>query len=162
VRASEIRLGRVGPASIVLDPDERAEAIRVTTDSGTAIPFTLHHQDMQLFAEKPVVAHIASPNKVRVVALTLPDVAEAEWSSRAVPTGVPVFASFMANSIDLWQWLACAGALGLALEWWLFGRSRFTTARPTRATASPAGLDSTRGGRTVERTDVSREEVASR
>ena len=67
--------GRVGPASVMLDASERADRIRVTNERGFAVPFTVREQNLQLFASRPSIIHVASDDRERLLSLTLPDLA---------------------------------------------------------------------------------------
>jgi hypothetical protein len=71
---------------------------------------------------KPVVV---TGDREVLYSLTLPDVAEASWKVPAkVRRGVPKASEQAASATELWPWLAALGALGLLIDWLLFGRSR--------------------------------------
>jgi hypothetical protein len=121
----EISTGHVGAATIDLDPNEQANDIRMSTSTGQAIPFTIHDRSLQLFAGRPAMISIASPERERIVSLTLPDVAQHEWTPPAAAAiGLPPRSSWAPDSATLWQWLAILAAIGLLAEWMLFGRRR--------------------------------------
>lgn len=142
-RANEVRAGRVGTASVALEGGEDRKEIRVTADDGRPVPFTLHEHTLQLFTNKPTTVRIVTGSRSRVLALTLPDVANQVWTpdKAHIATGLPSELLPGASSLDLWQWLACLGAVGLLAEWILYGRSRglrrTTQARPAVSTSSP-------------------------
>jgi hypothetical protein len=124
-RTIELSAGSVGGASVTLDPSERAESIRVTDGQGVPVPFTVRSHALQFFASRPTIAHVVSDDRERVLSLTLPDVAEKEWSPPAeVTRDLPPMSGFLPNAVDLWKWLALAGALCLLAEWILFGQQR--------------------------------------
>ncbi|MGA8029794.1 MAG: VWA domain-containing protein [Bryobacteraceae bacterium] len=116
---------QVGVASLALDPSERPERIRVHDERGLSIPFTIRGRSLQLFVNRPSVVHVASNDRERILSLTLPDIAEFEWSppSKAA-AGLPAATRFLPEPLDLWKWLALLGGSTLFLEWMLFGRRR--------------------------------------
>ena len=60
-----------------------------------------------------------------VYSLTLPDVGESLWRAPAtVRKGIPRAMGNSVSTTDIWPWFAVLGALGLLLDWLLFGRSR--------------------------------------
>jgi hypothetical protein len=125
LRTIDLSAGRVGAATLPLEPSEHADTIRVTAQNGDAVPFTIHDGSLQLFTARPNIIRITSSSRERVLSLTLPDVAEHVWTPPATSmNGLPAAANWSANSITLWQWLAVLGAIGLISEWLLFGRRR--------------------------------------
>jgi hypothetical protein len=126
----DVTAGRVGAATVMLDASERADRIRVTNERGFAVPFTVREQNLQLFASRPSIIHVASDDRERLLSLTLPDVAELEWKPTAnSASGLPGPARFGPGAKDVWRWLALFGALGLFIEWILFGQRRVPTWR---------------------------------
>jgi hypothetical protein len=66
---------------------------------------------------------VLAGNRELVHSLTLPQLGDTLWEPPATAkTGVPRLAERVASATDLWQWLAIAGALGLLIEWSLYGR----------------------------------------
>ncbi len=129
LRALELSAARVGAATVTLDPNEHADQIRVNTQDGRAVPFTLHDQTLQLFTAQPDIMRIGSADRERVLSLTLPDVADHDWQPPASLAGLPAASHWISNSITLWQWLAVLGGIGLLAEWLLFGWRRVVTFR---------------------------------
>jgi VWA domain-containing protein/aerotolerance regulator-like protein len=136
-RLLELSAGQVGAASVPLDAREVSEGIRIIDQRGFAIPFTVRAQMLELFTSHPSVVRILSNDRERVLSLTLPDVAESEWTPPGRwAHGLPVPISVAPAAVDLWKWLALAGAGCLLTEWLRYGRrriSRFQT--PLRMTA---------------------------
>jgi hypothetical protein len=124
-RVLDITAGRVGAATVMLDPNEHVDHLEVNDESGLAVPFTLRDQTLHLFASHPGIIHIVSDGRERVLSLTLPDVAELEWKPPAnAAEGLPAEGRFSPGAIDLWKWFAILGAIGFLIEWMLFGRQR--------------------------------------
>lgn len=124
-RVWEVNGGTVGVVNVALDPDTDPSAVKVATDSGNPLPYTIEGDSLRFFAGSPGTVRILSGNREMVYSLTLPEVADADWK---VPPnarrGVPRSLGFEPVSRDLWQILAILGGLGLLTEWLLFGRSR--------------------------------------
>jgi hypothetical protein len=128
-RQTELMAAAVGMASLPLESGEGEGQFRVTDDNNRAVPFTVHRDSLQLYTSKPGVVRVVSPDRERVLSLTLPGVAEFEWKPPAAAGDPPSVSGESPGAIDLWKWLAIAGALGLLSEWLFFGhqaRSRGT------------------------------------
>ena len=66
-----------------------------------------------------------------VYSLVLPEIGDARWEPPAsVKRGIPSARRYAAP-IDLWQALACLGALGLLIDWVFYGRLGRAAARVT-------------------------------
>jgi hypothetical protein len=125
LRTTELTAAGVGAASLTLDPHEANGPLRVLDSSGFAVPFTLRNGVLQLYTAKPTVVRIVSAERERVLSLTLPGVGEYHWRPpSSAPHTLPRNGWLGASAIDLWKWLAIAGALGLYIEWLLFGKQR--------------------------------------
>ncbi len=134
-RTVDLSAASVGTAAIALDPNESTDQIRVVDDKGLASPFTVRAGNLQLFAAEPSVLHVYSTGRERILSLTLPDVAETEWTIPAsAAQGIPRQSRLVGMPVDLWKWLAIAGLFCLLAEWYLFGRQRRAA---HRAAASP-------------------------
>jgi hypothetical protein len=82
-------------------------------------------QTLELFTNRPSVVRILSDDRERVLSLTLPDVAEAEWKPPGRwARGLPATIRLAPSAVDLWKWLAIAGAACLLAEWLRYGRRR--------------------------------------
>jgi hypothetical protein len=136
-RMLELSAGQVGTASVSLDGQENGDGVRAIDERGFAVPFTLRAQTLELFTSRPSVVRILSDDRERVLSLTLPDVAETEWKPPAqAARGLPAPIHLAPAAVDLWKWLAIAGAACLLAEWLRYGRrriARFQT--PLRMTA---------------------------
>lgn len=124
-RAGEFTATGVGAASIAIDNIEASENIRVVDSSGFTLPFTVRRNALQVYTAKPDVVRVITPERESVLSLTLPGIGEYTWTPPAdAPRTLPARTWFGRSAVDLWQWLALAGALGLAIEWLIYGRQR--------------------------------------
>ncbi len=129
-RSTEISADQVGAVTAALDPGERTGAIRVTSETGFPVPFTIRDHAVQLFAAHPGIVRIASEEHQRMLSLTLPDIADVVWNAPSgVVEGLPPDVRFLPSAVDLWKWLAVLGAAGLLLEWLLYGQRRGAATR---------------------------------
>lgn len=124
-RTLDLSAGSVGTATVMLDPKERTDHIRVVDDNGSALPFTVRNGALQLFTAEPSVLHVYSADRERILSLTLPEVGELEWKIPGdAKQGLPRRSRLRAEPVDLWKWLAMAGLGFLLAEWVLYGRQR--------------------------------------
>ncbi len=122
-RRWEISAGSAGAVKMMLDPDVNPASVRVAGENGAPVPFTLHDRALHFFSGAPGTVRILGGDREYVYSLTLPQVWDARWQPpQSAKRGLPRFAGSGESSIELWQWLAVAGALGLLIEWFLFGR----------------------------------------
>ena len=139
-RASDYTASTVGSISLALDPSEHAEQLSVVDDRGYHVPFTVRNQTLQLYVGRPSVVHIVSPERERVYSFTLPEIADKQWKPPAsVAEGLPAPASLSPSAVDVWQWLALLGGLGLLAEWSWFGRRRKQARPASKALPRQAG-----------------------
>jgi hypothetical protein len=128
-RRRELFGSSVGTVTAMLDPEVKPAQIRVVEDDGRALPFTLRNRTLQFFAGAPGRVRVTAADRELVYSLALPEVPEAVWEPPAgVKRGIPPARESAAAAIDLWQALACLGALGLLVDWIYFGRLGRTAA----------------------------------
>ncbi len=122
---SEVRAESAGSIAVPLDGDAVADNISVRMDRGGNVPFTAEGRTVRFFTGSPGVVRVQDGRRELVYSLTLPEVAGGAWTPPAsARKGIPESMEGGPLARDLWQWLALAGAIGLAAEWYLFGRSR--------------------------------------
>jgi hypothetical protein len=149
-QTSEVEASVVGGTIVPITSTEELGSLHVTDDAGTSVPFTIQNRLLEFFTNSPSVVMVQSEDAVRTVSPILADVAESVW----VPPlnsklGLPHSISLPPAVRDLWKWLALAGALGLLVEWFLFGQKR--SSRSTR-----------RVGQIRRHDDASERELATR
>jgi len=124
-RRSEVQAGTVGTVNVALDKNTDPATVRVVGEDGRRLPFTVDRSGLRFFAGGPGTVRVVTGDREVLYSLTLPDVAEASWKVPAkVRRGVPKASEQAASPTELWPWLAALGALGLLIDWLLFGRSR--------------------------------------
>ena len=121
----EISGGSVGTVKVALEKDTPLKDVKVTGENGEALPFTMHDRTVQFFSGTPGSVRVVAGNHEYMYAMTIPEL----WDSKWVPPsdarqGIPHFGTVIDSSIEIWPWLAVAGALGLLAEWILFGSFR--------------------------------------
>ncbi|MGA3204833.1 MAG: VWA domain-containing protein [Bryobacteraceae bacterium] len=124
-RSREVQAGTVGTVTVPVDRGTDPSAVRVITEDNRPLPFTIEDNVLRFFSGAPGTVRVLTGDRELDYSLTLPDVAESLWRPPSTvhkgiprPTGNPV------STTDIWPWFAVLGALGLLLDWLLFGRSR--------------------------------------
>jgi Mg-chelatase subunit ChlD len=124
-RRWELNAGSAGAVTVSLGAEAGSAAVRVLTDDGSPLPFTVEGDSLRFFAGAPGTVRVVTGDREQVFSLTLPEVAEAKWTPpRKARRGIPEAVAIPASYAELWPWLAAAGAAILLLEWALFGRRR--------------------------------------
>jgi hypothetical protein len=124
-RRWEVSGGSVGAIRQAVDDNVPDSAVKVTTEDGAALPFTIRDRTLDFFAGAPGVVRVVAGDREYVHSLTLPQLWDTRWNPPAeVARGVPRFSAIAGSATDLWPVLALLGALGLLAEWLLYGRTR--------------------------------------
>ena len=140
-RTREVQAGTVGLVSVPVGQGADPAAIRVLDEKQRPLPFTIKDDTLQFFSGAPGAVSVVTGDRESVYSLTLPDVAEAVWHPPAnVHRGIPRAAEMPAPPVDIWPWLAVLGALGLLLDWLLYGRSRLYRLRSPIATPAASRI----------------------
>jgi hypothetical protein len=121
-RSWELTAGTVGTVDVSLDSEVDPAAVRVQTEDGQPLPFTVQGQTLRFFTGAPGVVRVLTGDRELVYSLTLPQPGDTVWKPSAAKLGLPPRAPLGPGSRDLWQWLAIAGAAGLLADWILYGR----------------------------------------
>jgi VWA domain-containing protein/aerotolerance regulator-like protein len=121
----EISGGSVGTVKLQLDQQTSEKDVKVTTEDGSLVPFTLHDRTLDFFAGTPGSVKVVAGDREYLYSLTLPQLADTKWQPPGdARSGIPRFATVLDSSTDIWPWLALLGAAGLVAEWILYGRFR--------------------------------------
>ncbi len=117
--------GTVGNVEARLEKNVDPESVRVSSDTGRAVPYTVRNGLVRFFAGTPGSYRVQGGDHEYAYSLTLPEVGDAHWNVPArVAKGLPRAGPAAGVIYELWPWLALAGALGLLIEWLLYGRGR--------------------------------------
>jgi len=103
-----------------LDPS----TIRVVSDDGRPVPFTVDGRNLRFFTESPGIVRVITGARELVYSLSLPQAGDTIWNPATARHGVPSGFPSERSARDLWQWLALLGGAGLFADWMLFGRRR--------------------------------------
>ncbi|HTW67326.1 MAG TPA: VWA domain-containing protein [Bryobacteraceae bacterium] len=136
-RSWELTAGAAGTVDVDLESDTDPNLVRVQTEDGQPLPFTIQGKALRFFTAAPGIVRVLTGDRELVYSLTLPQPGDTVWQPspgeirQGVKLGLPGRAPLGPASRDIWQWLALAGAAGLIADWILFGRMdrRFQAAR---------------------------------
>lgn len=124
-RSREVQAGTVGIVTVAVEKGTDAAAVKVVTEDGKPLPFTIEDNALRFFSGAPGTVRVLTGSREVVYSLTLPDVGESLWRAPAtVHRGIPRAVGNSVSTTDIWPWFAVLGAVGLLLDWLLFGRSR--------------------------------------
>jgi hypothetical protein len=122
---AEISGGSVGEVKLMMEQDAGEQDVTVTTAEGERLPFTIRDKALNFFSGDPGSVRVLAGDREYLYSLTLPQLWDTKWEPPAdAGKGIPRFARVTTASVDIWPWLAIAGALGLLIEWMLYGRFR--------------------------------------
>ncbi len=124
-RTREVQAGTVGTVTVPIERGIDPSSVRVVTEDSRPLPFTIEDNELRFFSGAPGTIRVITGDRELVYSLTLPDVAESLWHPPSnVQKGIPRAAGNTVSTTDIWPWFAVLGALGLLVDWLLFGRSR--------------------------------------
>ncbi len=119
----ELNVAPAGQAELDLGRKVDASGVRIFAGNGRPLPFDLDGQTLRFFTARPDTVRIQAGGQSYVYSQTLPELPDRVWDPPAsVQRGIPVYRAAAGGSRDLWQMLALLGALGLLLDWMLYGR----------------------------------------
>jgi von Willebrand factor type A domain len=122
-RSWELTAGTVGTVDVQLESEINPNSIRVQTEEGRPLPFTVEGKTLRFFTGAPGVVRVLTGDRELVYSLTLPQPGDTVWKPSNVKLGLPGRSPLGPTSRDLWHWLALAGAAGLLADWILYGRA---------------------------------------
>ena len=138
-RAYDLHGGSAGTVTATLDNDGDPSNVKVLGDQ-EQLPFTVQGRTVRFFAGTPQTVRIISSGREQVHSLSLPEIASTTWEPpRSAFRGLPGPIE-RAVSRDLWQYLAVLGAIGLLVEWLVYGRARTRAVAPSATRATPAEM----------------------
>jgi hypothetical protein len=129
----EVNAGTVGTITATLENEAAPSAVKVVTADNRPLPFTVEGRSVRFFSGSPGIVRVSNGDRELVYSLTLPQAGDLVWKPTGVKTGIPRRTDFTPASRDIWQWLAVLGAIGLALDWFLFGRGTRMLSRDSAA-----------------------------
>jgi len=133
-RSREVQAGTVGTVTVPVERGTDAATVKVVTEDSRPLPFTIEDNVLRFFCGAPGTVRVLTGSRELVYSLTLPDVGDAVWKApAAVHRGIPRATGDGVSSTDIWPWFAVLGALGLLVDWLLFGRSRAFRLRASKA-----------------------------
>jgi len=121
-RSWELTASTVGTVEVALDSEPDPNSIRVQTEDGVRLPFTVEGRTLRFFAGAPGIVRVLNGDRELVYSLTLPQPGDAVWRPARAKFGLPAQSPIQPAARDVWQWLALLGAAGLLADWILFGR----------------------------------------
>jgi len=123
-RSWQLTAGTVGTVDAQLESEADPSTVRVQTEDGKVLPFTVEGKTVRFFAGAPGIVRVLTGDRELVYSLTLPQPGDVVWKPTGVRQGMPSRAPYEPSAKDIWQWLAVLGAAGLIADWILFGRMR--------------------------------------
>ena len=121
-RSWELTAGAAGTVDVELESETDPNTVRVQTEDGKSLPFTIEGKTLRFFTADPGIVRVLAGDRELVYSLTLPQPGDTVWKPSNVKVGLPGRSPAGPVSRDIWQWLAIAGAAGLLADWILFGR----------------------------------------
>lgn len=123
-RMTEVTAGTVGLVNVDLESTPDPSTVRVVSDNGRVVPFTIEGRNLRFFTESAGTVRVLTGERELVYSLTLPQAGDAVWNPAGARHGIPSGMPSEPSARDLWQWLALLGGAGLLADWMLFGRRR--------------------------------------
>lgn len=133
-RLTELNAGTVGLVNADLESQPDPSTIRVVSDDGRPVPFTIDGRNLRFFTESPGIVRVLTGARELVYSLSLPQAGDTVWNPASARHGIPSGFPSERSARDLWQLLALLGGVGLFADWMLFGRRR--RAAPSRVPAA--------------------------
>jgi hypothetical protein len=128
---SEVGGASVGTVKLEVEDGIAAKDVKVTTEDGSPVPFTLRDKTLNFFAGSPGSVRVLAGDHEYMYALTLPQLWDSRWDPPPdTHRGIPRFNVVLEHVADLWPWLALLGGAGLLVEWLLYGRFRMARFAP--------------------------------
>ncbi len=122
LRYTEVVAVTPGLMELGTDPGVRHDQIRLVSSRERELPFLLVGGRLRFFAGQPGTVRISMPGGEAVCQINLTEIGDHRWEPPPhTRSGLPPEAVSVLQG-DLWPYLALCGAVGLFVEWVLFGR----------------------------------------
>lgn len=131
-RSWELTASTVGTVDVALDSEPDVNSIRVQTEDGVRLPFTVEGRTLRFFSDSPGIVRVLDGDRELVYSLTLPQPGDVVWKPSHAKIGLPSQSPAAPAARDIWQWLALLGAAGLLADWMLYGRMQRRVASAAR------------------------------
>lgn len=132
-RSWELTASAAGTVDVELESEADPSSMRVVTEDGKPVPFTVQGRTLRFFTATPGIVRVLTGDRELVYSMTLPQPGDVIWKATSAKRGLPGRAPAEPAARDIWQWLAIAGAVGVFADWILYGRKR--SAAPASDTA---------------------------
>jgi hypothetical protein len=127
-RSWELTAGTAGTVDVDLESETDPSTIRVVTEDGRPLPFTVEARTLRFFSGVAGIVRVITGDRELVYSLTLPQPGDMVWTVANAKHGLPGRSPAQPASTDIWPWLALLGSFGLLADWILFGRKQSGTA----------------------------------
>jgi von Willebrand factor type A domain len=135
-RSWELNASTVGTVDVAMDTEPDPNTIRVQTEDGARLPFTVEGRNLHFFSGAPGIVRVLTGDRELVYSLTLPQPGDVVWRPSRAKFGLPGQSPAEPAARDIWQWLALLGAAGLLADWILYGRMQRRVTMPERPAQS--------------------------
>lgn len=117
-RRWELYAASVGTVTVSVDNERDTSGIRVLSDDGTQLPFSVDGKTLRFFAGRPGSVRVTNGDREHVYSLAIPAVPDHAWTIPGTARrGVPRPRSIPPSSRDIWYWLAAFAGILLLVEW---------------------------------------------
>jgi len=123
---------------VEMESEADPSTIKVMTEDGGALPFTVDGRSLRFFAGAAGIVRVLTGDRELVYSLTLPQPGDVLWKPVGTKQGLPPRGPLETAARDFWQWLAILGGLGLLADWILYGRMQRGTAAATHTIGKPS------------------------
>jgi hypothetical protein len=122
-RSKELSTQPVGTVNVALDNAADPKNLRVVSEDGTPIPFTVEGKSLHFYSGAPGTARVINGDRESIYSLSLPEMGDTKWKAPPdAKRGLPSFRDTVQSVHDTWRIFAILGGLGLLIEWFLYGR----------------------------------------
>jgi hypothetical protein len=140
-RSRELSTQPVGTVNVALDSSMDPATLKVVREDGTPVPFTVEGKSLHFYSGAPGIVRVVNGDRESIYSLSLPEMGDTKWKAPAdAKRGMPSFRENIQAVHDTWRIFAILGALGLVIEWLLYGRMERVMVRARNLLRWPASL----------------------